>query len=66
MLAVGKEGGGESGANASLHLNINKHGVPSKMRQQMPRELLLLLLLLRDFHESSRERSLVPRPFLLG
>lgn len=63
MLAVGKEGGGESGANASLHLNINKHGVPSKMRQQMPRELLLLL---RDFHESSRERSLVPRPFLLG
>lgn len=50
MLA---EGGGESGANASLHLNINKHGVPSKMRQQMPRELLLMLLL-RDFHESSQ------------
>lgn len=39
--------GAESGANASLHLNINKHGVPSKM----PRELLLLQL--RDFHESS-------------
>lgn len=45
--------GAESGANASLHLNINKHGVPSKM----PRELLLLLLQLRDFHESSQSAT---------
>lgn len=46
--------GAESGANASLHLNINKHGVPSKM----PRELLLpMLLQLRDFHESSQSAT---------
>jgi len=36
-FGVCEECGIESGANASLHLNINKHGVPSKMRQ-MPRE----------------------------